>query len=146
MPIRFFYEEIPFKIKNPRKITAWIKECAKKEKRNSGEISFIFCSDSYLLSLNQIFLHHETFTDIITFDFSIDKAIGGEIYISIDRVTENAIKFACPFEEELKRVMIHGVLHLIGYKDKNPTEKAQMRKKEDAYLSLHKKMFHVKHL
>jgi probable rRNA maturation factor len=101
------------------------------------EINYIFCSDSYLLSLNQGFLKHNTFTDIITFDNSEDpSSLEGEIYISIERVKENAKKYNVPIEDELSRVMIHGVLHLLGFKDKKPTEKALMRKKEEACLSL----------
>ncbi len=115
----------------------WIKEVARREKKTIKEINYIFCSDEYLLQLNQGFLNHKTLTDIITFDNSEGKnGLEGEIYISIERVQENAIKFNTEFEDELHRVMIHGVLHLIGYKDKKPSEKALMRKKEEACLSL----------
>lgn len=144
MPIRFFYEQIDFKIKNPRKTIQWIKKSVKNERSLIGEINYIFCCDNYLLRLNQVFLGHKTLTDIITFDYSAKNLISGEIYISLERVKENSIKFRCDFEEELRRVMIHGVLHLSGYNDKLPAEVSKMRKKEDAYLSLHKKMFHVK--
>lgn len=141
MPIRFFYENVDFKLKNTRNIIQWIKESVKKERSLIGEINYIFCCDNYLLSLNQDFLGHETLTDIITFDYSVKNSISGEIYISIERVKENSMKFRCDFEEELRRVMIHGVLHLSGYNDKLPTEVSKMRKKEDAYLSLHKRCF-----
>jgi probable rRNA maturation factor len=135
--IRFFSEDISFKIDLPRKKALWIKEVARREKKTIKEINYIFCSDEYLLQLNQGFLNHKTLTDIITFDNSEDKtSLQGEIYISIERVQENAIKFNTEFEDELHRVMIHGVLHLIGYKDKKPSEKALMRKKEEACLSL----------
>jgi rRNA maturation RNase YbeY len=135
--IRFFSEGISFKMDFPKKKTLWIKEVAKKEKKAIKEINYIFCSDEFLLQLNQGFLNHKTLTDIITFDNSEGKkALEGEIYISIERVQENAIKFNTEFEDELHRVMIHGVLHLIGYKDKKPSEKALMRKKEEACLSL----------
>lgn len=135
--IRFFSEDISFKIDLPRKKTLWIKEVARREKKTIKEINYIFCSDEYLLQLNHGFLKHKTLTDIITFDNSEDKtSLQGEIYISIDRVRENALKFKAAFEVELKRVMIHGVLHLIGYKDKKPSEKTLMRKKEEACLSL----------
>jgi probable rRNA maturation factor len=104
-----------------------------------NEINYIFCSDSYLLSLNKGFLKHNTLTDIITFDNSEGTgSMEGEIYISIERVKENATKYDVSFEDELNRVMIHGILHLLGYKDKKPSEKALMRKKEEAYLSLRK--------
>ncbi len=144
MPIRFFYEKVNFKIKNPRKNIEWIKLSAKKEKKIVSDINFIFCTDSYLLGINQNFLGHKTLTDIITFDNSEEKSISGEIYISIERVRENSLKFGSEFDKELKRVMIHGILHLLGYNDKLPSEVLEMRKKEDAYLSLHKRMFHVK--
>jgi len=136
--IRFFSEDISFKIDLPRKKTLWIKEVARREKKTIKEINYIFCSDEYLLKLNQGFLNHKTLTDIITFDNSEGKnGLEGEIYISIERVQENALKFNTEFEDELHRVMIHGVLHLIGYKDKKPSEKALMRKKEEACLSLY---------
>jgi probable rRNA maturation factor len=137
--IRFFSEDIPFKLKHPIKASSWIKNVAKKEKRTIKEINYIFCTDEYLLQLNQGFLNHKTLTDIITFDNSEGKkALEGEIYISIERVKENSLKFKTDFEDELHRVMVHGVLHLIGYKDKKPSEKALMRKKEEACLSLRK--------
>jgi probable rRNA maturation factor len=144
MPIRFFYEETEFKIEYPRKTAKWINEAIKREKKSLQNISYIFCSGLYLLRLNQEFLRHNTLTDIITFDHSEGKSISGELYISIDRVKENATKFNSQFRDELLRVMIHGVLHLVGYGDKNPKDISTMRKKEEAYLSLWKNMFHVK--
>ena len=135
--VNFFYNEVRFKLKSPRKITSWIKRVVQKEGAAIHEINYVFCSDSYLLTLNQGFLKHNTFTDIITFDNSEEKSVlEGEIYISIERVKENADKFKVPFENELSRVMIHGVLHLLGYKDKKPSEKVLMRTKEEACLSL----------
>jgi len=137
MPIRFFSEDTDFALAHPRKTSAWISQTARKEKSEIKEINYIFCSDSFLLDLNQDYLEHDTLTDIITFDYSASKKdLEGEIYISIDRVSENAFKFKRDFEEELHRVIIHGVLHLAGYKDKKPSDKAIMRKKEDTYLSL----------
>jgi rRNA maturation RNase YbeY len=138
--IHYFSHKTRYKLKTPRKVTSWIKRVVEKEGAMIQEINFIFCSDSYLLSLNQDYLKHNTFTDIITFDNSSesDSCIAGEIYISIERVQENAEKFQVQFEDELNRVMIHGVLHLLGFKDKKPSEKALMRKKEDACLSLRK--------
>lgn len=137
--IHFFSQGIRFNLKNPRKVTSWIKRVVQSEKASVKEIHYIFCSDSFLLSLNQGFLKHNTLTDIITFDNSDESdGIDGEIYISIERVKENAIKYEVPFEDELSRVMIHGILHLLGYKDKKPAEKALMRKKEEACLSLRK--------
>jgi rRNA maturation RNase YbeY len=144
MPIRFFYEEVEFKLPHPLKIKQWVSLSAKKERRKIGELNYIFCSDSYLLRLNRKYLYHRSLTDIITFDWSVQNTISGEIYISIDRVAENAHEFESDFMTELKRVMVHGVMHICGFKDKSQSEKILMRKKEDAYLSLWKKLFHVK--
>jgi probable rRNA maturation factor len=135
--VNFFSHEIRFKLKAPRKISSWINRVVEADGATIKEINYVFCSDSYLLSLNQGFLKHNTLTDIITFDNSEEpSALEGEIYISIERVKENAEKYEATFENELSRVMIHGVLHLLGYKDKKPPEKARMRKKEEACLSL----------
>ena len=101
-----------------------------------GEIQFIYCSDSYLLQLNRQYLQHDTFTDIITFDYSAEKTVSGDIFISIDRVSENAKKFSHSFEDELHRVMAHGVLHLMGFKDKSKKTKLQMTTEEDKALLL----------
>lgn len=137
--LNFFSNEVRFKLKNPRKVKFWIKRVVESEGSGIREINYIFCTDSYLLSLNQGFLKHNTLTDIITFDTSEDtSSLEGEIYISVERVKENAKKYGVPFDDELCRVMIHGVLHLLGYKDKKPSEKALMRKKEEACLSLRK--------
>jgi rRNA maturation RNase YbeY len=100
-----------------------------------GEIVLIFCSDAYLLEINKKHLNHDYFTDIITFSYVNDEVISGDLFISLDRVKENAANLSCSFERELERVVYHGVLHLCGYNDKNPLEKAQMRLKEDFYLS-----------
>lgn len=135
--IHFFSEKTRFKLAHPRKTSTWIKKVIEKEKASFLELNYIFCSDSYLLELNQDFLNHDTLTDIITFDNSSPgNALEGEIYISIDRVKENAKALNVSFDEELHRVIIHGVLHLLGYHDKKPAEKAIMRKKEEACLSL----------
>jgi rRNA maturation RNase YbeY len=137
MAIRFFAEGTDFQLANPRKTSSWIKQTIKKEKRKLSSLIYIFCSDDYLLELNTRFLKHRTLTDILTFDYSEDPSfIDGEIYISIDRVKDNADEFKRAFDEELHRVIIHGVLHLIGYKDKKASDKAFMRKKEEACLSL----------
>ena len=141
MAIRFFSEEVEFRLPHPRKTSTWIKEALKSEKCQPGDINYIFCTDSYLLSLNQEYLNHDTFTDIITFNNSEkgeSGVISGDIYISIERVTENASRYKVPFDAELHRVIIHGVLHLLGYQDKKTTDKELMRKKEEAYLSLRK--------
>ncbi len=139
MAVRFFTEEITFKLAHPRKTSNWIKEAIRKEKGQLNELNYIFCSDKYLLSINQQYLKHNTLTDIITFGNSKkEEPISGDIYISIERVEENSKLFEAPFDKELHRVIIHGVLHLLGYKDKKSSDKALMRKKEEAYLSLRK--------
>jgi probable rRNA maturation factor len=136
--IDFFSEGInQFKVPKPIRTRRWIRSVIRKEKRTLSHLNFIFCSDEYLLSINQQYLRHNTFTDIITFDNSEEpRTIEGDIFISVERVRENADTRQIAFEDELNRVMVHGVLHLIGYKDKSNDDKALMRKKEDAYLSL----------
>jgi probable rRNA maturation factor len=137
--IHFFNEDITYSVTKPRKTASWIKAVIKKEKATLSEINYVFCSDKYLLTLNQQFLRHNTLTDIITFNTSDQKGVlSADIYISIDRVKENTEKFNVLFQDEIHRVMIHGVLHLLGFKDKKPAEKALMRKKEEACLSLRK--------
>lgn len=139
MATRFFSEEISFKLPHPRKTSSWIRDTIIKEKGQPGDLNYIFCSDQYLLSINQQYLNHNTLTDIITFDYSEGgSVISGDIYISIERVEENARHFGVSLDEELHRVIIHGALHLLGYKDKKSGDKALMRKKEEAYLSLRK--------
>jgi len=135
--IHFFSEETEFKLPHPRKTSSWIKSALQTEKKTLGDLNFIFCTDEYLLQINMEYLDHHTYTDIITFDSSeTPGTIEGDIFISIERIQENATKFERPFDEELHRVIIHGVLHLMGYGDKSKAAKAQMRKKEDTYLSL----------
>ena len=134
--INFLSEGIEFKPKNQIKLKDWIKSVIKAERRDVSSLVYIFCQDSYLLTINQGFLKHKTLTDIITFDYSEGGDVDGEIYISIERVKENAFEFKRSFEEELHRVMIHGVLHILGLKDKTPSQKSIMRKKEEACLSL----------
>ncbi len=104
--------------------------------RETGEINYIFCDDSYLLKMNQDYLNHNTYTDIISFDYSEGKHLAGDIFISIDRIEENAKKFKIPFEKELQRVLIHGILHFAGFKDKTTTEKEEMRKQENLFLKI----------
>ena len=138
--IHFFVEDVQFKLSGPRKISHWIKQSITSEGKKLGGLNFVFCSDDYLLRMNQEYLNHKTLTDIITFDNSEEEGtIGGDIFISVDRVRENSVSFQSGFDRELHRVMIHGVLHLVGYSDKNTRDKAVMRGKEDAYLSLQRK-------
>ncbi len=120
-------------IKNVR---SWILQTAKLEGFGVGELGFVFCDDAYLNTINVEFLDHDTYTDIITFDYSNQDSIAGEIYISLDRVLENAQKYHQELLTEIHRIIIHGVLHLLGYKDKSPQDKEQMNSKEDYYLSL----------
>jgi probable rRNA maturation factor len=135
--INFFSQLDSFKIPQPRKTSSWIQVAIKKEKRKLRQLNFIFCSDEDLLKVNIQYLNHKTYTDIITFDNSdIEGELEGDIFISIDRVRENAENLNLPFLDEYHRVIIHGVLHLIGYSDKTSVKKKEMRKKEDAYLSL----------
>ena len=135
--IHFFSQDIDFKLSQPRKTRTWIKEVVQKERKSLATLNYIFCSDAYLLTINEQYLNHKTLTDIITFDNSEeDSVVEGDIFISIDRVRENSWRLKMDFEEELHRVLIHGVLHLSGYADKTPSQKSDMRKKEDAYLSL----------
>lgn len=134
--VNFFVEDVQFSLDNKNKVIDWLNYSIEKEGYELGELSFIFCSDQYLLKINQDHLKHDFFTDIITFDYKEGKIIGGDIFISIDRVNENAEALSQLFQNELLRVIIHGVLHIIGYKDKSPEEETLMRSKEDFYLSL----------
>jgi rRNA maturation RNase YbeY len=126
-----FNSETSFTLKNQKKLVKWISDVISSEGFQVGEINYIFCNDSYLNKINQEFLNHDTFTDIISFDYTLGKEVGGDIFISIERVLENAEKFNEVFENELYRVMIHGILHFMGYKDKTKKEKTLMRTKED---------------
>ncbi len=131
MPISFNNQSIPFKLKEKSKLKLWIKFIAEKEKHTLGTINYVFCNDEELLEINIKHLNHNTFTDIITFDYTEGTKINSDIFISVERVSENAKKFQVHFEEELHRVMIHGVLHLCGYKDKTKLDSELMRKKEN---------------
>jgi rRNA maturation RNase YbeY len=135
--VNFFNQDILFKLPYPLKTASWIKAVIKKEGFRPGQLNFIFCSDEHLLGINIQYLNHHTYTDIITFDNSEEPGlIEGDIFISIERVRENAENLRIEFIEELHRVLIHGVLHLLGYTDKTSDKKGEMRKKEDACLSL----------
>lgn len=120
----------------------WISKVIKSEGKHEGEISYIFCDDEYLLQINQQYLDHDYYTDIISFDYTIGNEINGDIFISIDRVKENAAEYKVSFREELLRVLSHGVLHFCGYKDKSEDDEKLMRSKEDEKI----KMFHVEHI
>jgi len=131
MAITFQSQNTNFKLNQGSRIKAWIKKIIELEKRKAGNINFVFTTDEDLLKVNIQYLKHNTYTDIITFDYSEDKKISGDIMLSIERVGENAEKLKIDFDEEIKRVMIHGILHLCGYKDKTKTDSELMRKKEN---------------
>lgn len=133
--INFFTEDIELQLPNEAVTCAWIKQSIQKEQQQLGTLNFILCSDAYLHKINVEYLNHDTFTDVITFPYRED-IIEGDIFISVDRIRENAKTFGVKFEQELHRIMIHGVLHLMGYGDKNPTDKKRMTDKENIYLSL----------
>ena len=136
LPIHFFTEDISFTLKQKGQLSTWIKNTIIAEGLKLKVLNFIFCSDNYLLSINQNYLKHDTLTDIITFDNSENKrVISGDIFISVERVRENAQSFKVTSESELHRVMIHGTLHLLGYADKGKEAKALMTDKENLYLS-----------
>jgi rRNA maturation RNase YbeY len=133
--IEFNYET-NFQLNTESNIKKWILSCIEKEGFKIGDINYIFCDDTYLHQLNVEFLNHDTLTDIISFDNTVGKIIGGDIFISIERVKENAETFAVLFDDELHRVLIHGVLHYMGFKDKSEEDKATMRNKENECLTL----------
>jgi len=135
--VNFFEEDICFNLKNKLKVKEWVKATIAAEGYKLQELNYIFCSDSYLLNINQQYLDHDTYTDIITFDNSEkERVIEGDIFISIDRIRENAEKFATGEVNELHRVIIHGALHLLGYTDKTAESKELMTAKEDQYLGI----------
>jgi len=131
-----FNYEIEFSIEDEVRLENWIKEVISNHGFTPGEINYIFCNDSYLHKLNVEFLQHDTLTDVISFDNTVGKNINGDIFISVERVTDNANDFRVSFEEELHRVMIHGVLHYLGYKDKSPLEELEMRQQENNAILL----------
>ena len=138
--INFNYET-DFELTNETQIENWISKVIQSENKTTGEISYIFCNDDYLLKLNQEHLNHDTLTDIISFDYTLGNELSGDIFISVERVQDNANDYKVTFENELLRVMVHGVLHYCGYKDKTEKDEAIMRIKEEEKLQ----MFHVEH-
>ena len=131
-----YNSETDFVLEQAENISDWIAKTIESEGKSEGDISYIFCDDDYLLDINVKYLNHNTLTDIISFDYTDEGLISGDIFISIDRIKENAQKYNVSFEDELYRVMIHGILHFCGYKDKTKEEEQLMRSKEDYYLSL----------
>ncbi len=141
--IRFYTHEVDFRLLNQRDLKSWIIQQSETAGFNCGELSYVFCSDEFLLEMNKEHLQHDYYTDIITFDYSeTAKLLHAEFYISIDRIRDNAIENHVSFAEELHRVMIHGVLHLLGYGDKTESEAREMRHLENEALKARK--FHVK--
>ena len=132
--IYFFSEETPFHLENPSIYEKWLRSVASEENNGINQLNYIFCSDEYLLKINIEHLNHNTFTDVITFEYA-SMPIEGDIFISVDRIKENASEFNVSFMNELNRVMVHGLLHLLGYKDKTKEDKIEMTRKEDHYLS-----------
>ncbi|MBR4505965.1 MAG: rRNA maturation RNase YbeY [Bacteroidales bacterium] len=143
MAIRFSCQTVNFELFEAEKVKRWVSEVVVRRGKQIGNINYLFCDDEYLLGVNRQYLDHDTYTDIITFDYVAGGLISGDIMISVDRVGENAAKFGVPFEQELHRVVIHGVLHLLGQGDKSDTEATEMRRQEEEALSLWNEMFHV---
>ncbi len=136
--INFNYET-EFSLDNEEAIALWLSRVIASESKKEGEVNYIFCDDEYLHKINLEYLNHDTLTDVISFDYTMGNEINGDIFISIERVKDNAIDFNVPFEEELKRVLVHGILHYCGFKDKGEAEELLMRQKEDEKILL----FHV---
>lgn len=135
-----FNYELDFKLDDEQLFSDWLSKVISSENKREGEINYIFCDDSYLIEINKQYLAHDSLTDIISFDYSIGNELHGDVFISVERVIENAQDFKVTFEEELRRVIVHGILHYCGYKDKNEEDEKLMRQKEEEKI----KMFHVK--
>lgn len=131
-----FSSQNDFVLEQSERVESWLKATALKESYGIDSLGYVFCSDDFLLEINQQFLDHDTLTDIVTFDYTEGTILNGEIYISTDRVADNAKDFNVDFDTELRRVIIHGLLHMCGYGDKTEDEKTRMRSKEDEYLAL----------
>ena len=136
-----FNYETKFQLPNEEALSKWISSIVASESKKEGDINYVFCNDDYLLNLNQQYLNHDTLTDIISFDYSIGNELHGDIFISVERVRENATDFGVTFEAEMLRVLAHGILHYAGYKDKTTEDQKVMRQKENEKTA----MFHVEH-
>ena len=139
--IRYFTEDIDFAFKGKSVHSAWLKAVSEEEGRRPGQISVIFCSDPYLLEINRKYLGHDYYTDIMTFDYSEGDTISGDLFISVDTVRSNAEYYSADFKDELDRVIVHGVLHLIGYDDHTDEQSAEMRARENHYLERRPEFF-----
>lgn len=134
--IRFFSEEIDFKVPHPNRLRRWLRQVAEAEGTSVNELTYVFCSDEYLHRMNVEYLDHDTLTDIITFDTSEgEEGLTGELYVSVERVADNAQLFGVTFDLELARVLVHGLLHLCGYSDKKDAQQLEMRRLESQYIS-----------
>lgn len=138
--IRYSCEDIKFRFTGRRAASYWLKKVALEEGRLIGDINVVFCSDSYILDMNRKYLNHDYFTDIITFDYCVGDILSGDLFISVETVKDNSAFYGVSFEEELFRVIVHGVLHLIGYDDHSEEDKKTMRLKENFYLKLREKL------
>ncbi|MCQ2134628.1 MAG: rRNA maturation RNase YbeY [Bacteroidales bacterium] len=134
--VSYFFEQTKFQFKQRRLNNAWLRLVAESEVKKLGQINIIFCSDNYILDINQKFLQHDYFTDIITFDYCEGNVLSGDLFISVDSVKENSVFYKTEFEEELNRVIVHGLLHLIGYDDHCDEDIKVMREKENYYLEI----------
>ena len=135
--INFFTEDVSLPLFNQSSVTTWLCNVCKSENKELDEVSIIFCSDDHLLTMNNEYLQHDYYTDIITFDYCVDNQVVGDLFVSVDRVKDNAKLNQVSFDNELLRVMVHGILHLIGFKDKSDEDSKLMRLKEDEYLNLY---------
>ncbi len=142
MSIRFSSQSVSFELKDETLVRQWLTKVISLRGKSVGNINYLFCDDEYLLDVNQRFLNHDTYTDIITFDYVVGCLISGDIMISVDRVRENATLFSVTFEQELHRVIVHGVLHLLGQGDKSEEEAVEMRRLEAEALNLWDNLFH----
>lgn len=140
--VSYFIQDIDFVFKHKRLNNSWLKLVAESEIKKLGNINIIFCSDNYILDVNVKYLGHDYFTDIITFDYCVKNILSGDLFISIDTVRDNAVFYKTEFNDELNRVIVHGLLHLIGYDDHTPEEQKIMREKENYYLELRNHIDH----
>lgn len=138
--VSYFFEDTNFKFNRRRLTSQWLKFTAESEIKRIGQVNIIFCSDNYILDINQKYLQHDYFTDIITFDYCEGNTLSGDLFISVDTVRENAIFYGTEFDDELNRVIVHGLLHLIGYDDHSEEDQKTMRSKEDYYLAQREKL------
>lgn len=142
MAIRFSVQSGTFELAEEEKVRRWLAEVVVRRGKTVGNINYLFCDDEYLIEVNRHYLNHDTYTDIITFDYVVGGLVSGDIMISVERVGENAGQYGVPFEQELHRVIVHGVLHLLGQGDKSDAEAAEMRRQEEQALSLWNELFH----